>query len=177
MFTRKPDDNNLKQTRPPTNQETRGQIKSSKPPSETGSSPSLLTNDLYVSGNIKAEGDIVVEGRIEGDLQAKMIEIGIKAMVKGTIMADELIINGHVKGKLRGGKVRLNSSAKVEGDIINETLAIESGAYFDGNAKRKERATETVIKPNPTAEPSSRSATTQKSRFVPPQQKQSTQQK
>ncbi|NQV66907.1 MAG: polymer-forming cytoskeletal protein, partial [Rhodobacteraceae bacterium] len=33
---------------------------------------------------------------------------------------------------------RLTSTAKVEGDIIHKTIAIESGAQFDGSVQRQE---------------------------------------
>ena len=38
----------------------------------------------------------------------------------------------------RGLKVRLTSSAQVEGDIIHKTIAIESGAHFEGSVQRSE---------------------------------------
>ena len=49
-----------------------------------------------------------------------------------------MVINGRVIGKVRGLKVRLTSSAKVEGDIIHKTIAIESGAHFEGSVQRQD---------------------------------------
>ena len=53
-------------------------------------------------------------------------------------MADDIVVNGHVIGRVRGLKVRLTSTAKVEGDIIHKTIAIESGAHFEGSVQRQE---------------------------------------
>jgi cytoskeletal protein CcmA (bactofilin family) len=39
---------------------------------------------------------------------------------------------------VRGLKVRLTSTARVEGDIIHKTIAIESGAHFEGSVQRQE---------------------------------------
>jgi cytoskeletal protein CcmA (bactofilin family) len=39
---------------------------------------------------------------------------------------------------VRGLKVRLTSTAQVEGDIIHKTIAIESGAHFEGSVQRQE---------------------------------------
>ena len=50
--------------------------------------------------------------------------------------ADDIVINGRVIGCVRGLKVRLTSSAQVEGDIIHKTIAIESGAHFEGSVQR-----------------------------------------
>ena len=41
-------------------------------------------------------------------------------------------------GRVRGLKVRLTSTARVEGDIIHKTIAIESGAHFEGSVQRQE---------------------------------------
>ena len=53
-------------------------------------------------------------------------------------MADDIVVNGRVIGRVRGLKVRLTSTAKVEGDIIHKTIAIESGAHFEGSVQRQE---------------------------------------
>ncbi|MEO0360968.1 MAG: polymer-forming cytoskeletal protein, partial [Pseudomonadota bacterium] len=52
--------------------------------------------------------------------------------------ADDIVVHGHVRGKVRGLKVRLTSSAQVEGDIIHKTIAIESGAHFEGSVQRSD---------------------------------------
>jgi cytoskeletal protein CcmA (bactofilin family) len=49
-----------------------------------------------------------------------------------------VVINGRIIGRVRGLKVRLTSTARVEGDIIHKTIAIESGAHFEGSVQRQE---------------------------------------
>ena len=49
-----------------------------------------------------------------------------------------MVINGRIVGRVRGLKVRLTSTARVEGDIIHKTIAIESGAHFEGSVQRAE---------------------------------------
>jgi hypothetical protein len=46
------------------------------------------------------------------------------------------VIRGRVEGSVRARQVQLASTARVEGDVIHASLAIESGAYFDGHCKR-----------------------------------------
>ena len=48
------------------------------------------------------------------------------------------IVNGRVVGRVRGLKVRLSATARVEGDIVHKTIAIESGAHFEGSVQRQE---------------------------------------
>ena len=116
-------------------QET-GNFKSSaaqdKPPA------SVISQDLHIVGNVKTTGDIQIEGTVEGDIRAHLLTIGETATINGEVVADDVIINGRIVGRVRGLKVRLTSTARVEGDIIHKTIAIESGAHFEGSVQRQE---------------------------------------
>ncbi len=101
-------------------------------------SPSLVSNDLTIKGNVTTSGDIQIEGTIEGDVRAHLLTVGESATIKGEIAADDVIVNGKVIGRLRGLKVRLTASARVDGDIVHKTIAIESGAQFEGTVQRQE---------------------------------------
>lgn len=116
---------------------------------------SILSSDLHVTGNMKTTGDIQVEGTVEGDIRAHLLTIGESATIKGEVVADDVVINGRIVGRVRGLKVRLTSTARVEGDIIHKTIAIESGAHFEGSVQRQDdplnpgAKTAPVAKPNP----------------------------
>ncbi len=99
---------------------------------------SVLSSDLHITGNIKTTGDIQVEGTVEGDIRAHLLTVGETATVKGEVVADDVVVNGRIVGRVRGLKVRLSATAKVEGDIIHKTIAIESGAHFEGSVQRQD---------------------------------------
>ncbi|MEM6933081.1 MAG: polymer-forming cytoskeletal protein [Pseudomonadota bacterium] len=107
-------------------------------PSAPKPSPSLLSSDLTIKGNVITTGDIQIEGTIEGDVRAHLLTVGETATIRGEVVADDVVVNGRVIGRVRGLKVRLTSSAKVEGDIVHKTIAIESGAHFEGSVQRQE---------------------------------------
>ncbi len=117
---------------------------SSPAPSTTSSapkpkaSPSILSSDLTIKGHLKTTGDIQVEGNVEGDIEAHLLTIGESATVKGECVADDVVVTGRVVGRVRGLKVRLTSTARVEGDIVHKTIAIESGAHFEGSVQRND---------------------------------------
>ncbi len=110
---------------------------------------SVLSSDLTITGNLKTSGDIQIEGTVEGDIRAHLLTIGEGATVKGECVADDVIVNGRVVGRVRGLKVRLTSTARVEGDIIHKTIAIESGAHFEGSVQRQEDPLNSGAKPAP----------------------------
>ncbi len=99
---------------------------------------SVMSSDITIVGNVRSSGDIQIEGTVEGDIRAQMLIVGETATVKGEVMADDVIVHGRVVGRLRGLKVRLSSTARVEGDIVHKTIAIESGAHFEGSVQRQD---------------------------------------
>ncbi len=113
-----------------------GEFKASSPKAKP--SASILSTDLHITGNLKTSGDIQVEGTVDGDIRAHLLTIGETATIKGEVSADDVIINGRIIGRVRGLKVRLTATARVEGDIIHKTIAIESGAHFEGSVQRQD---------------------------------------
>ncbi len=109
-----------------------GSTSKAKPPA------SVLSADLTVVGNLRTSGDIQVEGNVQGDIRAHLLTVGESATIEGEVVADDVVVTGRVVGRVRGLKVRLTSTARVEGDIIHKTIAIESGAHFEGSVQRQE---------------------------------------
>ena len=99
---------------------------------------SVLAQDLTIVGNLRTTGDIQIEGTVKGDIHAHLLTVGETAVIEGEVVADDVVVTGRVVGRVRGLKVRLTSSARVEGDIIHKTIAIESGAHFEGSVQRQE---------------------------------------
>ena len=106
--------------------------------SKTKPAASMLSTGLTIVGNLRTTGDIQVEGTVQGDIRAHLLTVGETANIEGEIVADDIVVTGRVVGRVRGLKVRLTSTARVEGDIIHKTIAIESGAHFEGSVQRAE---------------------------------------
>ena len=139
------------------NQPSTPSTSSSTPTTPKAKPPaSVLSADLTITGDIKTTGDVNIEGTVEGDIRAHLLTVGEGATVKGECIADDVVVNGRVVGKVRGLKVRLTSTARVEGDIIHKTIAIESGAHFEGSVQRQEDPLNGAQKssmPKPSSEP------------------------
>lgn len=103
--------------------------------SKSSNAPSILSGDLVINGTVVSEGEIQLEGTIEGDVRAGALIIGEKASVKGEVVADQVEIRGRVLGSVRGRAVTLASTARIEGDITHAALSVESGAFFEGHCR------------------------------------------
>ncbi|MGH6866287.1 MAG: bactofilin family protein [Methyloceanibacter sp.] len=94
----------------------------------------IIAEGLKIVGSVTAEGLVEVNGQIEGDLHCTSLVVSPKATVNGGIQAERVVVNGRVEGPIHGREVVLKSRAYVVGDIAHHSLAIESGAYFDGRS-------------------------------------------
>ncbi len=103
---------------------------------KSNKAPSILSADLTIVGSITSEGEVQLDGSVEGDVRAGSLTIGEEASVKGEVVAESVVVRGRIEGSLRARQVQLASTARIEGDIIHATLAVESGAYFDGHCRR-----------------------------------------
>jgi cytoskeletal protein CcmA (bactofilin family) len=100
--------------------------------------PSIIGEDLTVTGNVLSKGEVQVDGQIQGDVHCSSLIVGEKAEITGGIVASDVVVRGQVMGSIRGERVTLQSSSHVEGDIFHQSLAIEQGAFFEGKSRRAE---------------------------------------
>jgi cytoskeletal protein CcmA (bactofilin family) len=113
---------------------------SSKSPSPAASKmvPSIIGEDLSITGNVNSKGEIQVDGEIQGDINCGSLLLGDKSQVMGGVMAEDVVVRGRVVGSIRGLRVTLQAQSHVEGDIFHQSLAIEQGAYFEGKSRRSD---------------------------------------
>jgi cytoskeletal protein CcmA (bactofilin family) len=94
----------------------------------------VIAKGLKIVGSVTAEGLVEVNGQIEGELHCTSLVIARGAHINGIVAAERVVVDGTVEGPIQGGDVILKSQAHVVGDIHHRSLAIESGAYFDGRS-------------------------------------------
>lgn len=104
---------------------------------ETSVSNNLLNiigNGTKLHGDLISDGDIRVDGTIEGHVTVKQrLVLGEEGIIKGDIEALDAIISGHLVGNIRVEQTLiLRPSSVIDGDISTDKVIIESGAQFNG---------------------------------------------
>jgi len=100
--------------------------------------PSIISADLRITGNLHSNGDIQIDGRIDGNVDSKSVTIGEGAEVNGKISCERVRVCGRVSGEIKAEWVVLARSAKVSADVVHKSLEIESGASLEGRVGRLE---------------------------------------
>ena len=99
-------------------------------------SAALIGKSLVLTGKISGREDLIIDGRIEGDidLPENCLTVGAGGHVQGAIRAREIIIFGAVHGNMEAvEKVQIRRNARVIGDMRTARPVIEEEAYFKGN--------------------------------------------
>jgi cytoskeletal protein CcmA (bactofilin family) len=98
--------------------------------------PSIIAADLHIVGNVSTEGELHVDGRIDGDVEGRSVTIGPSGYVDGHVETTEITVHGIVRGSIRARKVRLADGCRVVADIVHDVIGIDSGASFEGHCRR-----------------------------------------
>jgi cytoskeletal protein CcmA (bactofilin family) len=106
------------------------------PRSAPSATRNVLSSDVEIKGSVKFTNDLVVDGKIEGEINSDgNLTVGENARIKAEIKTATVIVYGKVHGNLTAtDRVELKASAEVVGDIKAKTLAIEAGAIFVGKS-------------------------------------------
>jgi cytoskeletal protein CcmA (bactofilin family) len=98
--------------------------------------PSVVGEGAQVAGNLFSDGDVRVDGHVDGDVSGRKVAVGVNGRVRGRIVADEAHVSGNVHGGIAAHTVVLTATAKVACGIMQERLTIEAGAVVAGLLER-----------------------------------------
>lgn len=93
---------------------------------------SVIDAGLEIIGELRCDGDLRIDGAVQGDITSRSVTIGVGARVDGEIVAETVHVAGLVNGNIDAMSVTLAKSAKVVGNVTHNSLSIEAGAVIDG---------------------------------------------
>lgn len=102
-------------------------------------SPSVISADMHVLGNIISSGMLDIDGQIDGNIKCVTASVRPNGRVRGDIQAEIVHVHGKVEGLIKARSVSLYATAQVQGTIMHESLSIEDGAFVDGKFKRMDK--------------------------------------
>lgn len=97
-----------------------------------GSAFSMLGADTTLIGNIRAQTDLHIEGKVEGDIACQSLVQGEGSEISGAVEAQSVRLAGLVRGSVVAREVVILRTARIEGDLSYDALTIEQGARLDG---------------------------------------------
>ena len=114
----------------------------SSPSNSTNERMSVFGPTLRFKGELKAQEDIKIEGRIEGTINHQQrVVVGQKGEVVATVNAAVIDVDGRVQGDMSAKKsIKVSQSAIVRGNIRAPSVSITEGANFNGGVTMESNA-------------------------------------
>lgn len=128
-------------TAPQPEMQAPGPAPTAPPQSTTSQAPggqrNILSNDVHIKGSVKFTNDLLVDGRIEGEISSEgALTVAENAHLKAEISTRSVVIYGKVHGNITAvDRVEIKASAEMVGDVKATTLSIEPGAVFVGKSE------------------------------------------
>lgn len=114
------------------------QSNSSPAPSKAGGGQrNILSNDVSINGSVRFANDLLVDGKIEGEISSEgALTVAENAVIKAEIKTKTVVVYGKVHGNvIASERVEIKSGAEMVGDVKAATLSIEPGAIFVGKSE------------------------------------------
>jgi cytoskeletal protein CcmA (bactofilin family) len=107
----------------------------------------VIGENITIEGTVRANEDIIMDGRIKGTIETKShrITIGPKAQIEADVNAEDVVISGRMTGNIIArNKVQINKDADFTGSIKAKRIAIEDGAYIKATLELEKQERPTV---------------------------------
>ena len=113
---------------------------------------STIGEDLTITGNVTSQGELHLNGQVQGDVHCVALVLGENAQLQGNVVAEDVMVRGRLIGSVRALRVTLQSKSHVEGNLFHKSLSIEQDTHFEGESRPSEDPLSASSKA-PTVEP------------------------
>ncbi len=124
---------------------TPGSMFSRKRPDQVApaTTTSLIAHGTRITGDVKFEGSLFLEGQIDGQVMASepgaLLTIGGQGLVQGDIHVPAAIVHGSVRGNVHAvERLELAATACVEGNVCYRSIVVVAGAQIHGRLQHCE---------------------------------------
>jgi cytoskeletal protein CcmA (bactofilin family) len=101
----------------------------------------ILSADIDFSGTLSFEKPFLIRGKLSGEIEAQgLLVVDEGAVVDANIKGSKVVIRGAVKGDVTAAeKVEVSVTGRLKGNVTAPEVSMETGCVFNGRCTMEER--------------------------------------
>lgn len=100
----------------------------------------LIGEGVSITGNIKAENEVIVQGVVEGDIECIKINVNHSGKVIGNIKTNNMTVEGYIEGSINVKDIlTIKSSGNINGKLEYDSIQIDNGGRIEGELIYKDK--------------------------------------
>ena len=104
------------------------------------SSSLMIGQGVTITGTIKAENEVTIEGTIEGDVDCHTLIVTKTGNIKGKIKAENMKVEGKVEGEINiNDLLHIKSKGLVSGKVFYGNIQINEGGKLIGEIEFRDK--------------------------------------
>ncbi len=95
----------------------------------------VIASGLFLKGELRGEDDLIIEGRVEGEITLKKhLTIESTGVIIANVKTESFTIKGEMQGNMTASdRVEVTAGARVVGNIVAPRVVLADGARFKGH--------------------------------------------
>ena len=107
---------------------------------ENSKSSLMIGEGVTITGTIKANNEVTIQGTIDGDIECNSVTINKSGIVKGKIKTEIMTVEGKTEGEINVNYVLdIKSEGNVSGKIFYGELQIDKGGKISGEINHRDK--------------------------------------
>jgi len=107
---------------------------------EDSKSSLMIGEGVIITGTIKANSKVTIQGTVDGDIECNSITISKSGNVKGKIKTDTITVEGKAEGEINADDVlNIKSTGHVSGKVFYGEIQIEEGGKISGEINHRNK--------------------------------------
>ena len=95
---------------------------------------------MSITGTIKSNNEVTVQGNIEGDIECNSVTINKSGNVKGKIKTEMMVVEGKAEGEMNVNNVlNIKSNGNVNGKVFYGEIQIDEGGKISGEINHRDK--------------------------------------
>ena len=107
---------------------------------QLSNSKTVIGESTSIKGDLSGQEDVFYSGQFDGKMKLNsLLMVKKSGKVKGKLKLDDIVVEGEVEGEVVvKNKVEIRASGRFKGNVICSQIAIEEGAFFQGDVNMKD---------------------------------------